>query len=340
MTLTLAQIQAVTCGAVSVTEEQDGIHFYRFTQEQMDLYEKEHQEHFVKTLSTAGIRLRFRTDSQSLYFRAQMTDQGGSRKYFAVEFFKNGKRVDMIENFSDADLRGDYTAIPVPTGEFSKNVALGRGEKEISIYLPWSMKTVLKELSLDENATIEPVKPDRKLLCFGDSITQGYDALCPSVRYAAALADYLNAEEFNKAIGAEYFFPALANTKESFDPDYISVAYGTNDWSRLPYETFLADCKEFYENLSRNYPNSQIFAITPIWRKDTEKQTQFPSFESVESYIRAVTESLPNVVVIPGVDLVPQKEKFFADLYLHPNDRGFVKYGKKLVKTIEKLKNE
>ena len=28
-----------------------------------------------------------------------------------------------------------------------------------------------------------------KLLCFGDSITQGYDALHPSNRYAAQLAD-------------------------------------------------------------------------------------------------------------------------------------------------------
>lgn len=335
MKLTVSQLRDIACGAVNVAEEQDGVHLYRFTPEQMDLYEKEHTEHYVKTLSTAGIRLRFRTNSEKLFLHASMTDQGGSRRYFSIEFFKNGKRIDTIENFSDADLRGDYTGILVSMGDFSKNVKLGRGEKEVCIFLPWSAKTVIKELSLDENATVEPMKPSKKLLCFGDSITQGYDALCPSSRYTSKLADYLDAEEFNKAIGAEYFYPALANTKETFVPDYITVAYGTNDWSRLPYETFRNDCKAFYENLSKNYPTTPVFAITPIWRADTDRTTDFPDFETVERYIREVAEALPNVVVISGVDLVPHNKKFFADLYLHPTDAGFEKYYKSLKNAVK-----
>ena len=335
MKLNLEQIRDITCGAASVTEEQNGIHFFRFTQDQMDLYQKEHEEHYIKTLSSAGIRLRFRTNSEKLFLHADMTDQGGSRKYFAIEFFKNGKRIDTIENFSDADLRGDYTAIPVSMGNFAKNVKLGKGEKEVCIFLPWSAKTVIKELSLDENAVVEPVKPTKKLLCFGDSITQGYDALCPSGRYISKLADYLDAEEFNRAIGGEYFYPALANTKEKFVPDYITVAYGTNDWSRLPYETFVADCKAFYENLSKNYPNTPIFALTPIWRNDLDRTTDFPSFAQVEQYIKEVAERLPNVTVISGFDLVPHNRKFFADLYLHPNDAGFEKYYRNLKKALK-----
>ena len=31
---------------------------------------------------------------------------------------------------------------------------------------------------------------------------------------------------------------------------------------------FEKKCKEFYVTLSKNYPDSKIFAITPIWRKD------------------------------------------------------------------------
>ena len=341
MKLTVDQIRDVTCGAVSVTEEQDGIHLFRFTKEQMDLYEARDPGFYSKTLSSAGMCLRFHTDSTKLFLQLQVVPQSGSRRYFSIEFFVNGICVDSIENFSDVDLSGDYTAIPLPTGEFSKNVRLGKGEKEVCVYLPWNMNTVIKVCSLDDDASVVPVKPEKKLLCFGDSITQGYDALRPSHRYTSKLAACLNAEEYSKAIGGEFFWPALANTKEGFIPDYITVAYGTNDWSRLPYETFQNECKAFYENLSKNYPNTPIFAITPIWRADTDRTTDFPNFEVVECYIREVAEPLSNVMVISGFDLVPHDTKFFADLYLHPNDFGFGKYYKNIKKHVKtKLKNK
>lgn len=338
MKLTVDQIRAIACGAVSVEEEQNGAHLYRFTPEQMALYQQKKPEHYRKTLSTAGIRLRFCTNSEKLFIRIHVTDQGGTRRFFGVDIFANGKCVDTIENYSEVDLSGDYTAVSVPTGEFSKKVRLGRGQKEVCIYLPWSMNTVIKDLILDDDATLIPVKPTKKLLCFGDSITQGYDALCPSNRYTSILSDWLDAEEFNKAIGGEFFFPELANTEESFIPDYITVAYGTNDFARCQYSVFLQNCKEYYENLSRTYPQSRIYAITPIWRKDHEKDTDFPDFFSVKKHIEAVAANLPNVTVIDGFDLMPHHERYCSDLYLHPNDKGFKKYAKNLIRQIKKKK--
>lgn len=335
MNLNVDQIRSVACGAVTVIEEQDGVHFYRFTQEQTELYRERNEDFYDKCHATAGVRLRFRTDSEKMSLHLFLKPQSGSRRYFAVEIFKNGKSIDVIENFADVDLPEDYTAVSLPTGNFAKNIRLGKGEKEVCIFLPWNMHTVLKNLSLDENATLIPVKPSKKLLCFGDSITQGYDALCPSNRYISRLADCLDAEEFNKAIGGEFFWPELANTKESFVPDYITVAYGTNDWSKISYKEFLENCKGFYENLSRNYPDSKIFAITPIWREDHQRQTDFPSFDSVADYIQKVTADIPNVMVIEGYDFVPHKTKYYADLRLHPNDKGFEKYAKNLYKAIK-----
>ena len=99
MKLKCNQSRSITCGAVAVVEEQDGIHFFRFTEEQMALYRDQHPEHERKLYSTAGIRLRFRTNSRNLFLHAHMTDQGGSRRYFSIEFFKNGKRSDIIHFF-------------------------------------------------------------------------------------------------------------------------------------------------------------------------------------------------------------------------------------------------
>ena len=70
----------------------------------------------------------------------------------------------------------------------------------------------------------------KRILCFGDSISQGYDALYPSNQYTPQLAKLLDAEEYNKAIGGEIFRPELALARDDFEPEYITVAYGTNDW--------------------------------------------------------------------------------------------------------------
>ncbi len=77
---------------------------------------------------------------------------------------------------------------------------------------------------LEDISFIKPIKP-KKILFFGDSITHGYRALFPSNKYTSLLANYLNAEEFNKAMGEDLFFPKLVECKGNFIPEYIVVAY-------------------------------------------------------------------------------------------------------------------
>ena len=67
------------------------------------------------------------------------------------------------------------------------------------------------------------------MLVYGDSITHGYDALAPSKAYSVSVPFTLSANAINKAIGGEIFFPTLARIKSNINPDYITVAYGTND---------------------------------------------------------------------------------------------------------------
>jgi lysophospholipase L1-like esterase len=185
---------------------------------------------------------------------------------------------------------------------------------------------VLQKIELVDGASIVPVIPKHKLLCFGDSITHGYDTRHPSCWHAACLADFLDAQEYNKAIGGDKYFPELAKTRENFVPDYILVAYGTNDWSCHPRDFAEDCCREFYKNICANYPDSKVFALTPIWRADLDMKTGFGSFFDVEKVIREAVKDLKNVTVISGFDLVPHDAELYADLRLHPNDEGFAHY--------------
>lgn len=334
MELTFSQIQECTSGAVRIRQEDDGIHFYRFTQEQEDLYKARKEDFYNKTFYASGVQLRFQTNSPTLSMKVDVSNIN-SRSYFALEIFKDNKRIDTIQNFNEADGRKSYIGVQLPMGTYEKQVDLGEGAKEIRIFFPWSGKVVLRSLALEDGAFVTPIKCSKKLLCFGDSITQGYDALYPSNKYATRLADHLEAEEYNKAIGGEIFFPALAGTKEDFTPDLITVAYGTNDWRCVTQEQFHQNCDGFFRNLCQSYPNTKILAIAPLWRKDTDQNVDFAAFTDIEANIKQIVKAYNQITFVSGYDFIPKSSDYFADLRLHPNDRGFDFYYDNLIKAVD-----
>lgn len=334
MKLSHDQIQSICLGAVRTVRTENGICLRRFTEKQEEIYRRTDVGFHIKSLAAAGMKLCFETDSKSLFLKVNVS-RGSSRTYFSFDIMVNGKMVGYLDNFSDVELPQDYTKMELPHGEFSKCFALGEGIKQVCIYLPWSVAVEINELSVDDNSFVKPVRPAKKMLVFGDSITQGYDALRPSKRYAARLAEALDAEEVNKGIGGEQFFPELAESPDSFEPDYISVAYGTNDWSKSTEEDFKNRCYAFYRALSQNYPNAKIFAITPIWRKDGQQEKPFGDFCKVKEGIQEIVKAFDNITFIDGYEFVPQDENYFADLRLHPNDNGFAHYFRNLSEKIK-----
>lgn len=335
MRLTADQIKELVTGAARIEDENGAVRPYRFTKEQSELYRQRKESYYVRSISTAGIRLCFETDSKSLYLKLRF-ETGSSRQYFSVDVFADGKPVDFWDNFSGVELPQEYIKVELPRDRCDNTFALGEGVKTVTVYLPWTFGVAIEAMELDDGAYAKPVKPQKKLLVYGDSITQGYDALRSSNRYAAKLADWLGAEEFNKAIGGEQFFPELAKLRDPIQPDYITVAYGTNDWNRVDAETFEKNCGEFYANLRKSYPGVKIFAITPIWRKVTEEVKKVGVFDDLERLIRKAVAGLEDVVVLSGKDFVPKDINFFADLRLHPNDEGFAHYAENLYAALKK----
>jgi lysophospholipase L1-like esterase len=334
MKLTFDKIKDITTGVARIEEQNGEVSFFRYTKAQDERYQIRNPELRLRSLSTAGVKLCFDTDSKNLFLNI-VTRPSGTRKFFSVDVLVNGEPIGYIDNFEGCDL-SNYFALNVPDGEFSKSFELGEGRKRVCIRLPWNKITSLKELSLDDGAFVEGVRAPKRLLAFGDSITQGYDALRPSDRYAAKLADALGADEYNKAIGGDIFFPDLAALRDDFTPDIVTVAYGTNDWNCLGEEEFKQNCRGFYKNLAENYPNTKIFAIAPIWRADYKEGRGFGDFLKVSADIKEATKDLPGVIFVDGFDFVPHDRRFYSDQYLHPNSEGFEYYFKSLYAEIKK----
>jgi lysophospholipase L1-like esterase len=333
MKLTHEQIKSIALGAAYVEEIDGRTIFHRFTKAQEDMYEQVKADFYNKTFATSGISLEFDTDSTSLYVKIYVK-QRSSRRILGNSIFVDGKLCGMLNM--------DFDNIPdAPKSAFLKGkFLLGNTNdmKRVRFFLPWSASSEICELALDDGAILAPTHKKLKMISFGDSITQGYDAECTHNSYATKLAYALDAEARNKGIGGEFFRPQLAALKdEDFEPDIITVAYGTNDWyASSSFEKFHDHCKEFYDHLANNYPNAKIFAIAPIWRADHNLTTAVGVFTVVKETLREVITAHENITLIDAYDFVPHLPELFSDKFLHPNDEGFAYYADRLTEEIKK----
>ena len=325
MKLNLEQLRAIACGAARVEERDGEFRLYRFTEKQTEAYRLTGNTDFYnKTFATSGIRLAFRTDADRLAFTYRL-EVGSSRAFGWFDVYLNG---NLARHFG---VEGKEI-----TGG-SVSVELDMGEVDVEVYLPWSRAAILSNISLEGGEMLLPLKRRHTMISFGDSITQGYDAIYPSLSYASTLSRLLDADAINKAIGGDCFFPALLDTADTIDPDYVTVAYGTNDWSKHTQATFVADCRAFYQKLSALYPNAKIFAITPICRLNVNYKTAFDApISRVGELITELCADLPNVTVINGWNFTPALKEFYSDGYLHPNDLGFGLYAQNLYRAIKR----
>lgn len=327
MKLNLEQIKSITKGAARIVSDNGKVKFMRFTEEQEKFYER-NADFYRKTFATAGVRLEFVTNSRSLSIKVDASP-ASSREWFSLAIHVNGE----MKHTLDASL----SAAPDKHVTAEGSYALGTGKKTVCIYMPWSVCAELISLELDNGATLEPVSHKIKILMFGDSITHGYDAKYPSEAYSSLITDALDAEGLNKGIGADKFNAPIGGMAESYVPDIITVAYGTNDWSGGNRERFERESRGFYTNLSKTYPDSKIFALAPIWRGNWEKVTGVGKFEDVEKTFSDIAKDIPNMTVINCIDFVPHSAEMFSPDVLHPNSLGFSHYAKGLVKAINEL---
>lgn len=333
MKLSHEQIKSITLGAAYIEEIDGKTVFHRFTKEQEELYGVVKPEFYNKAHSNSCIRLEFETDSASLFLKSHMT-QRSSRVYYSQDIFVDGKLA--------GSLWGKFDELP---NSSKSGIAAGRfmlGEagktKKVAILLPWSYSSDIIELSLDDGSFVTPVKKKLKMMLYGDSITQGYNAVHTRNSYASRVAMILDAEARNKGIGAEIFRPALAELKdEDFEPDIITVAYGTNDWAGgVSKELFDQRSDGFFGALSRNYPKAKIFALAPIWRADWQDTHTLGEFFEVRDQLRRVADKYENVIFIDGFNFLPHDPELYNDRFLHPNDDGFAYYADGLLSEIKK----
>lgn len=311
MILNYEEISKITYGVENITEENGYFKFFRFSEKELEVYKaNKNAPTFEKTRASANVRFSFITDSQKIGFKCKLIS-GSSREFAYFDLYENGvlKNHIGVEKICDEEIIIDF--------------ALSEGKKHIEIYFPWSVEALIRDFELDDNSYVESVSRKGKMLCYGDSITQGYDALFPSFSYANQLSKLLDLDSINKGIGGEVFFPQLIDSAKDEDYDIVTVAYGTNDWAKSSYEVFVSNCKNFFEKLTKKYKSAKIFVITPTWRKDSDIACETGiEHEKIDRIISEICKEYSSLKVIKGRELIPHHLDFYGDRRIHPNDLG------------------
>ena len=324
MRLDTKNAEKIMCGAVSIKEQNGRFVLYRFTDDELAV-ETNPNVHY-----SSGVRMSFKTDATAVGVKICVKNLA-VREYFSLDIYRDGNLSGSLSN-CDGTLEG-FAEKKYTLGEFSGEFPLGDSEKTVDIVLPHSVKCEIEYIELENASFVTPVKRKKKLLAYGDSITQGYDALHPRNTYAMRLADALDAELYNKGLGGAPFCPHLVKAENGVDnPDYITVAYGTNDWGGCDAETLKRNCEGFLSVLAEKYPHIPTLVLTPIWRADIDTPKKAGTYADVEKIIEDACKKYKNMTLVHGLELVPPDSSLFGDKRVHPNDHGFMYYAEGLKK--------
>lgn len=300
---------------------QDDVYFpVRFTDKLYQFYRDTGVAQFPeRAVQTAGITMEFYTEDKEIEF-----------DFFFTCFARPWITFDIYEN--DIFMNTLYFEDGMRSGTFLYSRKT-EGKGKIVIYMPATADTHFRNFRFHW----EPVEEKKtKYLALGCSITQGMEAVHPSVTYANIVKRFLRAEMLNLGIGGFYYDPDSLDEKLPYAPDVITVAYGTNDTAGESSVAEIWDkTARYMEKLKMIYPDKPVNVITPVWRKEYEEDEKFrEKADKVRAAIETETEK-QGFHLICGRYAVPNSPEFFKDGFLHPDDLGFALYGIYVIQNME-----
>jgi len=235
---------------------------------------------------------------------------------------------------------GETESIEAGTGRVT--IPLQSDGASYAIYLPEATCRRITEIEATRGR-IEPIEPGPTWLAYGDSITQGWSATDPSRSYPAIVARALglNLHNLGFAASARGEIP-VAEYMATVPAGLITLAFGTNNWSRLPtgarhMEGILRD---FIAALRTGQPDTPIVVISPLLRPDAERTenlvgaTLVELRESIESTTRELAKSDPHLTLLAGADLIGEGDLVDG---VHPGDDGHAKLAARLVDALDEI---
>ncbi len=285
--------------------------FSRFTEDQLAFY-KEYREQAYKVAghSAAGIYLDFVTDAPEISFRYKLYRE------FGIELLNSGFDIWEDDRFGAHIAVSDSSDVMAVT--YRRRSSL---PSRIRIYFPNGSIFLMDHFCFGD-AKPTPRK-NKKILFYGDSITQSAYIPNPSLSWYVNTAESLDAEYINRGIGSMIFEERSLPEVDDFQPDYVFVEYGANDLNKHPdQQTALDAAHAWLKRVCILYPNARIIGITPdfIYPHGYD-ETHWQRFYGYCNHLYRIYQEL-HIPVIRGSSLLPDLDVMFREDHVHLNEAG------------------
>lgn len=297
-------------GILRLDTENDSIRPVRFTDAEIEFYSVSKARR-CRACSPAGVSLRFVTDASSVTVDLEVLDLARCHVDFGL----------VVDGIARPAL---HIPVSMPCGIRSV-IPLDGARHEVWLYLPHLTECLFRSVEID-GSFCDPV-PEKKLLwfCYGDSITQGMESADPAAIYPVLTADLLGCELIDFGVGGATF---LAGELEpnGRKPDFVTAAYGINDWLTSKQYTpaeFSDNLHAYCDRLTKLFPDIPLFVISPFYAPHPDLRHSLGTFEELQDRILAVLKEYPAITPIDGRTLAPQDVACFNGV--HPNELGFAR---------------
>ena len=315
MLLTIEQIKDITVGASSIALGEDGIiRFAKCTEKQVQAWYALSDVLGQRAKTTTGIRLDFHTDAKAI--KINVCDG------HIFDLLINGV---IVKHFGTPE-----------TKEICYGLPCENADKRVTFVFPSHAVGSLRSIKLDGATYVKRHSFDRKILFFGDSITQGHKSDYDSISFAYQTSFFFNADSMIQGIGGAVFHETTFDHEIPYDPETVIIAYGTNDFGR--YQTLdelRFHVSAFLDHIKNKYGDKKVICLSPIWRGDDDKPKAMGMFSDCRAVIIEEIERR-DFIHIDGYKLTPHDPWFYSDAYLHPNATGFGIYALNFVKELQK----
>jgi len=307
-------------GAVSVEAGDGWYRPWRLPHEERLLFPSPDDALFNNSGKPSAVRLRFKTDSQSITMHVLALEEHGGESV--------NSRFDLT-----IDNEIVSTCEVQPGAETVSFSGLPAGEKEVELWLPPGVPVSVRDLRVDEGAACEPA-PDRRArwVTYGSSLTHCVRANSAARVWPAIVARRLDLHVTSLGFGGQcHMDPMVGMVIRDLPADYISLKCGINIMGHgsLNIRTFAANMIGLVRIIREKHETTPIALVTSFSSPPRETTPNAAGMtleimrdQTAEVHRRLVEAGDENVVLCDGLKIVDAESiaKYSEDECHHDGD--------------------
>lgn len=236
---------------------------------------------------------------------------------------------DLAHGFALWDRHGVVSELYTePAAEAVVRIELPGGSGPFTVHPPETQSPLILGVR-GIGGPVSPAPPTTRWVVHGDSITEGWWSTRPAHGWPSVAGRALGWDTVNLGYaGAARGELACAEQIAGLPADALTLAFGTNCWSRVPFSAPLLyeTTRAFLELVRQGHPRTPLLLLSPVLRPDAERTpnklgaTLGALRDAMERATRErIAAGDERLVLLPGRELLGPEH--LAD-GLHPNDAG------------------